>query len=136
MTKFGADSEAFTLVKTRFGARHAVKGPGGTFFHCNGNPALCKFCHEQGVPVSAPDPIEAMTDALRAHWGARWAESHRHPVELAENEIWQGRGVHIVALDDAGRDRTVLVSFGANDEATAAVSALVHVHNEMVGRPD
>lgn len=135
--KFGADNPEFTLVKTRWGFRHAIKGMGGSLVHCRGNPATCKYCHEHGVPVEAPDPIVAMMDALRANWGKRWAESNRHPHSLAEDEIWQGKGLHIVALaDDNPADRTVLVSFGDDHTITAAVGALVHVHNEMIGKPD
>ena len=136
MSKFGSDTEDFVLTTTRLGPRHAIRSASGILNHCSGNPALCKFCHEHGVPVKAPDPIDAMIAALRACWPLRWLESNRHPAELAENEIWQGRGLHIVAQDDETKDRTVLISFGANDEASAAVSALVHVHNEMIGRPD
>lgn len=137
MSKFGADAPLYSLVKTRWGMRHAIKGMGGTLIHCRGNPATCKFCAQDGVPVSAPDPIDAMIDALRANWHRRWAESHRAPGSLADNEIWPADGLHIVALaDDNPSDRTVLVSFGENDPAFAAVSALVHVHNEMIGRPD
>lgn len=135
--KFGADDTEFTLVKTRWGFRHAVKGMGGSFVHCRGNPATCKYCHENGVPTDAPDPIDAMIISLRANWNKRWAESNRHPSTLAEDEIWQGRGLHIVALaDDQPANRTVLVSFGDDSTITASVSALVHVHNEMIGKAD
>ncbi|KKW93895.1 hypothetical protein [Sphingobium chungbukense] len=135
--KFGAENPEFVLVKTRWGFRHAIKAHNGALNHCRGNPATCKFCHEYGVPVEAPDPISAMMDALRANWGKRWAESNRHPHAVAENEIWQGKGLHIVAReDDDPANRTVLVSFGDDPTIAAAVGALVHVHNEMIGKPD
>lgn len=134
--KFGADNADFMLVKTRWGFRHAIKGMGGSLVHCRGNPATCKFCHEHGVPVEAPDPIDAMITALRANWNKRWAESNRHE-RAGEDEIWPAEGLHIVALaDDNPADRTVLVSFGNDHTITAAVGALVHVHNEMIGKPD
>ncbi len=135
--KFGADTSDFTLVKTRWGYRHAIKGMGGSFVHCRGNPATCKFCHEHGVPTEAPDPIDAKMAALRANWGKRWAESNRHPGELADDQLWDGKGQHIVALaDDNPADRTVLISFGDDPSIAADISALVHVHNEKVGRAD
>lgn len=134
--KFGAEDPEFTLVKTRWGFRHAIKVGDGRLVHCRGNPATCKFCHEHGVPLQAPDPINAMIDALRGNWGKRWAESNRHP-RPGDHELWLADGLHIVAMeDDEPGNRTVLVSFGDDPAASAAVSALVHVHNEMIGRAD
>ncbi|MFZ2996234.1 hypothetical protein [Sphingobium sp.] len=136
MSKFGTDTDDFVLTPTRWGPRHAVKSASGILNHCSGNPALCKFCHEHGVPVKAPDPINAAINALTANWHLRWIESHRHPASLAENEIWPADGLHIVAQDDETKERTVVASFGDNDVASTTISALVHVHNEMIGRPD
>jgi len=136
--KFGAGHNEFEIIRTpRWGARHAIKVGDGRLSYCAGNPALCKFCAEHGVPLDPPDPIDAAIDRLRANWGKRWAESNRHPGELANDEIWEGKGLHIVALaDDNPADRTVLVSFGDDPTAMMAISALVAVHNEMVGRAD
>ena len=135
--KFGAGLNEFEIIRTpRWGARHATKGPTGIYTYCAGNPALCKFCAEHGVPLDPPDPIDAMMDALRANWDKRWAESNRHQ-PAGEGEVWPAEGLHIVALaDDNPADRTVLVSFGDDHTITAAVGALVHVHNEMIGKPD
>lgn len=135
--KFGSGLTEFELVHTpRWGTRHAIKGPDGRYTHCTGNPALCKFCAEHGVPLSPPDPFTAMAERLRANWGKRWIESNRHPGSVSDNEVWPAKGLHIVAQDDETHDRTVLVSFGEDPEAMCAISALVHVHNEMIGRPD
>ena len=134
--KFGAGLNEFEIIRTpRWGARHATKGPTGIYTYCAGNPALCKFCAEHGVPLDPPDPIDAAIERLTANWGKRWAESNRHPGELAEDEVWEGKGLHIVALaDDNPADRTVLVSFGDDPTAMMAISALVHAHNEMIGK--
>jgi hypothetical protein len=140
MAKFGADvtdRAAVIIVMSKYGPAHATKQYDGRYVVCPRRAALCKLCAEEGVPQYPPDPFDVACDALRANYGKRWAESHRHPGELADDEVWQGRGLHIVALSDEDpADRTVLVSFGENDEASAAISALVHVHNEMIGRPD
>jgi hypothetical protein len=135
--KLGVGHHEYTIVKTRWGPCHAFKQGDGRLIHCRRNPATCVACHNDGVPLTPPDPINAMIDALRVNWRKRWAESNRHPSALAENEIWQGNGLHIVALaDEDPADRTVLVSFGNDHTITAAVSALVHVHNEMIGKAD
>ena len=137
MSKFGAETSEFTLVKTRWGVCHTIQtGAEGRLVHCRRNPATCKFCHEHGVPMRDPDPFDTACDALRAHWGARWAESDRRALDLGEDEIWPADGLHIVAIDAETKARTVLVSFGENDASSGAISALVHVHNEMIGRPD
>lgn len=135
--KFGAGHREFEIVRTpRWGARHAIKMHDGRMIYCAGNPALCIFCAEHGVPLTPPDPINAMIVALRDNWDKRWAESNRHP-RPADNELWLADGLHIVAMeDDDPGSRTVLISFGDDPAATAAVSALVHVHNEMIGKAD
>lgn len=136
--KFGAGLSEFEIIHTpRFGAHHGIKRADGRYTLCAKHPALCKFCAEHGVPVSAPDPLDAMIERLRQCWHLRWAESNRHPFTLADDEIWEGKGLHIVALaDDNPADRTVLVSFGPDDTAMAAISAIVAVHNEMIGKAD
>lgn len=137
--KFGAGQDEFQIIRTpRWGARHAIKvSDDGRMAYCSGNPALCKFCAEHGVPINPPDPFTAASATMRAHWNNRWAESNRHPGSLADNEIWEGKGLHIVALaDDNPADRTVLVSFGDDPTAMAAIGVLVAVHNEMIGKPD
>ncbi len=137
MSKFGAETDDYVIVKSRFGPAHAVKQGNGSYAVCDRKPAFCKYCHEDGVPQSAPDPIDAMIDALRANWSKRWSESYRHPVDLPADRVWEGRGLHIVALSDEDpADRTLLISFGDDHTITAAVGALVHVHNEMIGKPD
>lgn len=135
--KFGGDRDApYSISWSPYGPVHTIKMLDGRLVCCRRNPATCKYCAEDGVPPVAPDPINAMITRLRDNWDKRWAESHRHPHTVADNEIWDGDGLHIVALGDDPRDRTVLVSFGENDAASAAISALVHVHNEMVGQGD
>ena len=138
--KFGGDLDPtarVTIVMGKYGPAHAIKQHDGRYVVCPRKAALCKLCAEQGVPQIEPDPFDVACDALRANMHKRWAERHRHPAELKDGEVWQGRGLHIVALgDDDPADRTVLLSFGDNDEATASISAIVHVHNEMIGRPD
>eukprot|EP00456_Euglypha_rotunda_P039818 TRINITY_DN3068_c0_g1_i10.p1 TRINITY_DN3068_c0_g1~~TRINITY_DN3068_c0_g1_i10.p1 ORF type:complete len:417 (-),score=83.68 TRINITY_DN3068_c0_g1_i10:1379-2629(-) len=56
--------------------------------------------------------------------------------QLGKDEIWPAEGLYIVAIDDETRARTILCSFGENHPAMGAISALVHIHNEMIGRPD
>jgi hypothetical protein len=137
--KFGGDTDSSAdvmIVMSKYGPAHALKQHGGGYVVCTRRASLCKFCAEQGVPVYPPDPIDAMIKALVDNWGKRWAESHRHQAEVADNEVWPAKGLHIIAIDDDTKERTVLVSFGENDSASKAVSALVHVHNQMVGRPE
>ena len=135
--KLGAGIHEYEIVKTRWGLCHAFKQADGSYVHCRRNPAACVACHDDGVPPAAADPLDLMTARLRANWGKRWAESNRHPGSLAEDQIWDGKGLHIVALADGDpADRTVLVSFGDDPTAMAAISAIVAVHNEMVGRAD
>jgi cytochrome c5 len=137
MSKFGADTDDFTIGMGRWGLAHITRsGTEGRQAYCRRNPASCKFCHEHGVPQSEPDPFDAACDRLRAHWGKQWLESDRLPGDLREDEIWPADGLHIVALDDETRARTILVSFGDNHAAMGALSAIVAVHNEMIGRPD
>lgn len=103
------------------------------------NPANVLAAREKIRAVTADrltDPIDTAIAALRANWNKRWAESNRHAAP-GDNEIWPAEGLHIVALaDEDPADRTVLISFGDNPAAMMAISALVHVHNEMIGRPD
>lgn len=137
MSKFGADTDDFTLVKTRYGVCHSIPvGGEGRRVHCKRNAATCKFCHEHGVPAADPDPFDTACALLRVHWGKRWAESDRRPGDLKSDEYWPADGIHIVALDDETRARTILVSFGENDTAMGAISALCAIHNQMIGRPD
>jgi hypothetical protein len=135
--KFGAESEEFTIGKTRWGLCHIIKtGAEGRLVHCRRNPATCKYCHEHGVPQNEPDPFDVACELLRANWGRRWVESDRQSGTLGQDEIWPADGLHIVAVDDESRAKTILCSFGDNHPAMGAISALVHVHNEMIGRPD
>ncbi|WP_397586647.1 hypothetical protein [Sphingobium fuliginis] len=135
--KLGVGIHEYEIVKTRWGLCHAFKQADGSYVHCRRNPATCVVCHNEGIPPAPVDPIDQMIGLLRANWGKRWAESNRHPGELAEDQIWPAAGLHIVAIEDEDRaNRTVLVSFGDDPTITAAVSALVHVHNEMIGKAD
>jgi cytochrome c5 len=137
MSKFGAEANGFTIEKTRYGVCHTIPvGNQGAKAHCKRNAATCKFCHEYGVPQADPDPFDAACALLRANWSKRWAESDRRPGDLKADEYWPADGIHIVALDDETRARTILVSFGENDTAMGAISAICAVHNEMIGRPD
>jgi len=137
MSKFGADTDEFTIGMGRYGPCHIVRtGAEGRLVHCRRNPASCKFCHEHGVPQIEPDPFETACARLRAHWGKQWLESDRVQGDLGEDEIWPADGLHIVALDDETRARTILVNFGDNHAGMGALSAIVAVHNEMIGRPD
>lgn len=137
MSKFGAGITEFTIGKGRWGISHITKtGTEGRLSHCRRNPATCVFCHEYGVPQAEPDPFDVACDLLRANWHKQWIESDRLPGDLREDEIWPADGLHIAALDDETRARTILVSFGDNHAAMGALSAIVAVHNEMIGRPD
>lgn len=137
MSKFGADTAEYTIGKTRWGLCHITRsGTEGRITHCRRNPATCKFCHEHGVPQSPPDPFDAACELLRANWGNKWLESDRVSGDLGTDEIWPADGLHIAAIDDDTRARTILVSFGDNHAAMGALSAIVAVHNEMIGRPD
>ncbi|MEO7469921.1 MAG: hypothetical protein ABIV36_23185 [Sphingobium limneticum] len=119
MSKFGADASNFTIGMSRWGPAHFVRsGLEGRVVHCRRNPASCVFCHELGVPQIEPDPFDTACERLR------------------EDEVWPADGLHIAALDDETRARTILVSFGDNHPAMGALSAIVAVHNEMIGRPD
>jgi hypothetical protein len=135
--KFGSGVNEFEIIRTpRFGARHATKGPTGVYAYCAGNPGLCKFCAEHGVPLDAPDPFDAALARTVANYGKRWAESNRHE-HPKEGEVWDAKGLHIVALaDDNPADRTVLVSFGDDPTAMMAISVLVAAHNKMIGKAD
>ncbi|WP_333703364.1 hypothetical protein [Sphingobium yanoikuyae] len=87
MSKFGADADDFTLVKTRYGVCHSIPvGGEGRRVHCKRNAATCKFCHEHGVPAADPDPFDTACALLRANWGKRWAESDRRPGDLGAQE--------------------------------------------------
>ena len=137
MAKFGAETAEFTIGKTRWGLCHIIAtGSEGALAHCRRNPATCKFCHEHGVPQNEPDPFDVACSLLRDHWGKKWMESDRRCGTLATDEFWPADGLHIVAVDDDTRARTILCSFGENDAAMGAISAIVAVHNEMIGRPD
>lgn len=135
--KLGVGIHDYRIVKTRWGLCHAFKQGDGSRIHCRRNPATCVVCHDEGIPQDEPDRFDQDTATLRAHWGKRWAESNRHPGSLAEDQVWEADGLHIVALDDDDpANRTVLVSFGNDPSAMAAIGALVAVHNEMIGRAD
>ncbi|MBA4756255.1 MAG: hypothetical protein H2050_15625 [Sphingobium sp.] len=137
MTKFGADTTKFTIGMSRWGPAHFVRSSSeGREAHCRRNPASCVFCHELGVPQMEPDPFDAACERLRANWSKQWVESDRLPGDLRDDEVWPADGLHIAALDDETRARTILVSFGDNHAAMGALSAIVAVHNEMIGRPD
>ncbi|MBH1992474.1 MAG: hypothetical protein I8H86_06265 [Sphingomonadaceae bacterium] len=137
MSKFGADTEDFTIGMGKYGPCHITKsGTEGRIAHCRRNPATCKFCHEHGVPQSEPDPFDLACSLLRTHWDKQWLESDRLPGDLRADEVWPADGLHIVAIDQETRARTILVSFGENHAAMGAISALAAVHNEMIGRPD
>lgn len=140
MSKFGGTLESgadVIILPSKYGPAHAIRQFDGRYVTCRRRAETCKFCAEDGVPLYPPDPFEVAATALRANWGKRWAESHRHPGELADNEVWTAAGLHIVALaDDNPADRTVLTSFGSNDIASGAIAAIVAVHNEMIGKPD
>lgn len=137
MSKFGTDTDEFTLGKTRWGICHIIQtGVEGRLVHCRRNPATCKFCHEHGVPQSEPDPFDLACNLLRTHWDKQWLESDRLPGDLRADEMWPADGLHIVAIDQETRARAILVSFGENHAAMGGISALVAVHNEMIGRPD
>lgn len=135
--KFGAGLNEFEIIHTpRFGARHAIKGPSGSYAYCAGNPALCKFCAEHGVPLGPPDPFDGALTRMLANWDKRWTESNRHE-QSKDNVVWDAKGLHIVALaDDNPADRTVLVSFGDDPTAMMAIGVIVAAHNKMIGRAD
>ncbi|UZW54021.1 hypothetical protein NUH86_10790 [Sphingobium sp. JS3065] len=135
--KLGVGIHEYEIVKTRWGLCHAFKQGDGTYVHCRRNPATCIACANDGVPPVEPDPFDVKVKALVANWNKRWAESNRHPATLADNQIWEGRGLHIVALaDDDPSDRTMLISFGDDDTAMSSISALVAAHNKMIGKAD
>lgn len=133
MSKFGADTEDFTIGMGKYGPCHITKsGTEGRLAQCRRNPASCKFCHEHGVPQNEPDPYDVARERLRANRLKRWQESDRQCGALAEDEIWPADGLHIVAIDPETGARTVLLSFGVNDAATASITAIVDDHNEIV----
>lgn len=137
MSKFGADTSNFRIGMSRWGPAHFIKvGTDGREGHCRRNPASCIFCHELGVPQIPPDPFDVACALLRDNWGKRWIESDRQCGTLGEDEVWPAEGLHIAAVDDGTHDRTILVSFGENHPAMGALSAIVAIHNEMIGRPD
>lgn len=137
MAKFGLDHSEFTLVKTRWGICHCIAvGTDGALAHCRRNPATCKFCHEHGVPVAEPDPFDVALKLILDNWDKQWIESTRVARNLGPDEFWPAEGVHIAAVDDKTRARTVIASFGENDACMGAISALVEAHNIKIGRAD
>ncbi len=137
MSKFGADTAEFTIGKTRWGLCHIIAvGADGALAHCQRNPATCKFCHEHGVPQTAPDAFDVAFRLLVANWDKEWVESDRRSRTLGEDEIWPADGLHIAAIDAETRARTILCSFGENDVAMGSLHALVAAHNHSIGRAD
>lgn len=130
------DHPEYRIVMSKFGPAHGLKGPDGRFAVCRRNASLCKYCREDGIPMIAPDPFTVMTDALLENWDKRWFEVNRNTPRLQDDQVYEGVGIHIVARSDDRRDSTVLISFGDDDQIMAAVGALVHVHNIMIGKPD
>jgi hypothetical protein len=129
-----AEEKPYVIVKTKYGPAHGLPQGDGRIVTCQRRATLCKYCKEDGVPLQAPDPFDALADRLRKHWDQRWFEMNRLPVSQPDNVINEGVGVHIVARDAECRNSTVLVSFGDDPAVMLAVSALVHIHNEMVGQ--
>lgn len=133
--KFGVDHSEFTLVKTRWGICHCIAvGTEGALVHCKRNPALCKLCHDHGVPVAEPDPFDVALKLILDNWEKRWIESSRKVWCDQPDMIWPADGLHIAALDDETGARTVIASFGENDACMGAISALVEAHNIKIGR--
>lgn len=129
------EGEDWIILKGKYGPAHAFKQAGGTYVLCKRNPALCKACNEHGVPLAPPDPFDVMSKLLRDNWHKRWFELDRYPSGLADNVLDQGEGIHIVARTDDCKDSTVLISLGSDPAMIVVASAIVAVHNEMVGQP-
>lgn len=126
----------YRLIMTKYGPAHGVKQASGRYVACPRRAALCKYCAEDGVPIMPPDPINALIERIRDNWDKRWFELDRHPPVLADNVIDEGQGVHVIARSDDRRDATVLFSLGTDPAMMIVASAICHVHNEMIGRPD
>lgn len=114
---------------------HAYPQANGKVLLCKRKPELCRDCANYGVPVIPPDPFEAQCDLFRDHWHLPWqVRDFTGSAPQEANAITARRGVHIIAHDRATRRTAILAFFGEEMADLNALYALVHVHNEMIGR--